>query len=192
MRKDRKSATKDLNRLLRREKELTADGSGKSSSSSTLESLQKKIHAARVNLNYTIYYPLNDKYISLYADEHKQKQQKETETDPESQTEETNTTSKTATAKPEMWYTVEKCMQDGTLDLLRNGKLGGDETEEQGKKTKKTEKTATGKQDVKKSKSSAFDVRKDKHAKRDIAVRRDKAPPPLHDGDESDGGFFEM
>lgn len=35
------------------------------------------MHIARVNLNYTIYYPLNDKYISLYADEQKQKHQRE-------------------------------------------------------------------------------------------------------------------
>lgn len=74
-------------------------------------------------------------------------------------------------------------MQEGTLDLLRNNKLGGGDDEDQKTKTK----TKTSRQEVKKAKSSAstsaYDARKDKHAKR---------PPPLDDGDESDGGFFEM
>lgn len=188
-RADRKSAMKNLNRLLRREKDLAG-----SEQTSGLESLRRKIHVARVNLNYTIYYPLNDKYISLYADDHKQKQQKET--DLESQTEDTNHTASSTSSsdtKPAMWYTVEKCMQEGTLDRLRNGKLGSSEDQASTKTEKRTEKS---RQDVKKSTSrttskSDHDIKKDKHAKRDSTMRRNKAPSP-DDGDESDGGFFEM
>ena len=84
-------------------------------------------------------------------------------------------------------------MQEGTLDRLRNGKLGSSEDQASTKTEKRTEKS---RQDVKKSTSrttskSDHDIKKDKHAKRDSTMRRNKAPSP-DDGDESDGWFFEM
>ena len=103
-------------------------------------------------------------------------------------------------------------MEDGTLDLLREGKLGssaeskGQEeppTANDKKEKKKTSKTSTGKETSKSTEKTASrtkskkrgddDDRKGKHEKRgapkDVAMRDyDNG----RDDDESDGGFFEM
>lgn len=207
MHKDRKSATKDLKRLQRREKETTDQ--------KALESLHEKVHAARVSLNYTIYYPLNDKYISLYAEQKQKKpSQPESAEDTHSGADEKDTTVTMTLAhaeKPPMWFTVEKCMEEGTLDLLREGKLstpgesGGDAkkastmTEKKKKKdivknVSKESKKPTEKKDSRtKSKPELepepVNRRSRRNAAREEAVMR-KAQKD-DDGD-SDGGFFEM
>ncbi|BCR85324.1 Efg1 domain-containing protein [Aspergillus chevalieri] len=202
---DRKSATKDLKRLQRREKETTDQ--------KALESLREKIHATRVNLNYTIYYPLTDKYISLYA-EQKQKKPSQSESgadDTHSGADEKDTVVTMAladTGKPPMWYTVEKCMEEGTLDLLREGKLnspresGGNTkktstTTEQKKKDvvkkaskqskKPTEKTSSGTESKPETQPVNRRIRRNA-AREDAAMRKAQKD----DGDDSDGGFFEI
>lgn len=64
------------------------------------------MHIAEVDLNYTQYHPLSETYISLYP-------QKKGGGEEETNVEETTT-------KPPMWAEVEKCMEDGTLNRLRN------------------------------------------------------------------------
>lgn len=205
--KDRKSATKNLNRLLRREKDLaSSERTASKSIEDDLESLRRKIHIARVNLNYTIYYPLNDKYISLYANEQKHKHQhKESDDDTYSGADNTATQSD---SKPPLWYTIEKCMQEGTLDLLRDGKLsstgeakGDTRTEKRNKDSKKSRQEAKRSSEKTISRTtlepntSGRDGRKDKHAKRGTTtkiMRHDHVQPAADDDDdESDGGFFE-
>lgn len=56
---ERKTATKQLKRLLRREKDPENNDT---------TDLSQRIEAARIDLNYTIYYPLTEKYVSLYPD----------------------------------------------------------------------------------------------------------------------------
>lgn len=163
------------------------------------------MHIARVNLNYTIYYPLNDKYISLYADEQKQKHQREeSDNDTHSRVDQTAMSSD---AKPPLWYTIEKCMQEGTLNLLREGKLSSTgEVKDDTEAEKRSKDGKTSKQEAKKSaekiasrstsklKTSDYDGRKEKHAKRGTTkvTHRDHVQPAAdHDDDESDGGFFE-
>ena len=71
--------------------------------------LKREIHIAEVDLNYTQYCPLSERYISLYP--------------PKQTTDITNEDSndtKLPNEKPPMWAEVEKCMADGTLDRLRN------------------------------------------------------------------------
>ncbi|EYE98070.1 Efg1 domain-containing protein [Aspergillus ruber CBS 135680] len=202
---DRKSATKDLKRLQRRETETTDQ--------EALESLHEELHAARVSLNYTIYYPLNDKYISLYAEQKQKKpSQSESADDTYSGADEKDTTvtmTLANTEKPPMWFTVEKCMEEGTLDLLREGKLnipgesGGDTkkasttTEKKkgvAKKASKESKKPMEKKDSRtKSKQEPepepVNRRSRRNAAREEAIMR-KAQ--TDDGDDSDGGFFEM
>lgn len=207
MHEDRKSASKNLNRLQRREKETTDQ--------KALESLRAKIHAARVNLNYTIYYPLNDKYISLYAEQKQKKpSQSESADDTHSGADEKDTTVTMTLAdaeKPPMWYTVEKCMEEGTLDHLREGKLntpgesGGDvkktstTTEKKKKKDvvkkvskeskKPTEKASSRTESKPEPEPEPVNRRSRRNAAREEAVMR-KAQ--MDDGDDSDGDFFEM
>jgi hypothetical protein len=66
---------------------------------------------AEVDLNYTQYYPLLQRYISLYP----QKGIRGSETGNQDENIDD------MTRKPPMWAEVEKRMVDGTLDQLRNG-----------------------------------------------------------------------
>ncbi|KAJ5276086.1 hypothetical protein N7524_002239 [Penicillium chrysogenum] len=192
---DRKTATKELNRLTRREKE-------------DLDSKQKarlaaKIHNCRVNLNYTIYYPLTEKYIALYPNG------KHDTTDPESELQKQET--KSNDAKPPLWSVVEKCMEEKTLDLLREGKLyinangekiqssssgmttSASSQEQSKKKEQKKETKAATQKDKYVSKDDKKSSKKEKTARNEQASKQHEASqqPNAEDEDDSDGGFFE-
>lgn len=189
---DRKTATKHLNKLLRREKEQELDSKQKSR-------LAQKIHAARVNLNYTIYYPLTEKYVSLYPKEKGKPDENggEPVAEPEQQNQD---------GKPPVWEIVEKCMEEGTLDRLREGKLniGPD-----GKPTAAPSTTPAVKTSSTKSKkraesndpepSSRRERRAKTHGTRDRQAWKDYGRererlqdiPAAPVDDDSDGGFFE-
>lgn len=66
------------------------------------------MHVAEVDLNYTQYCPLAETYVSLYPPKE----------GGAARLEESNTAD--ISSKPPMWKEVEKCMEDGTLDKLRN------------------------------------------------------------------------
>lgn len=63
------------------------------------------MHIAEVDLNYTQYHPLVETYVSLYP------QKKDGEENPDKEEPQ---------PKPPMWAEVERCMEEGTLDQLRN------------------------------------------------------------------------
>ncbi|KAJ5676255.1 rRNA-processing protein efg1 [Penicillium macrosclerotiorum] len=201
---DRKTASKQLSRLERHEKDQDLDPKQKAN-------LVRKIHAARVDYNYTIYYPLTEKYISLYP---KSKDEASNEADAISGSEsDSKEQKKTTDSKPAIWSVVEKCMKEGTLDLLREGKLNigpdGKQTqsssdnaatdslpaEKMSKKEGMTKKTVTF--SGKDRRAPREDKRADqpvKPARKDHKQGRQKtyeAPAP-DDGNESDGGFFEF
>jgi hypothetical protein len=75
-------------------------------STEEVETLKAQMHVAEVDLNYTQYCPLSEIYVSLYPRE-------------KSATEDGEETEK-PDGKPPMWAEVEKCMEDGTLNRLRN------------------------------------------------------------------------
>ena len=74
-----------------------------------------------MDLNYTLYCPLNEKYTSLYKRTDGTGSADITMSDSTPGTYE----STAETEKPPMWKVVEKCMDDGTLEALREGKLVG-------------------------------------------------------------------
>lgn len=96
---ERQKATRHLKQVRARYEEAEPD-------SEPSRSLQKKAHEAEVDLNYALFYPLDEKYISLF---------------PKSSSKEPNDT--TSASKPPMWETIEKCMLEGTLEKLREGRL---------------------------------------------------------------------
>lgn len=109
---ERKTATKQLNRLLRRQQELSEEMS--ETKDDELASLEKEIYNTRVDLNYAIYSPLTEKYISLYPNEKRGVSEEPAES---------TLIRNSSGEKPPLWYAVERSMKDGTLDLLRDGKL---------------------------------------------------------------------
>lgn len=68
------------------------------------------MHDAVIDVNYTIYHPLTEKYQSLFP---RQEDAGGGET----------AARKLVTEKPAMWKVVEQCTADGTLEALRDGKL---------------------------------------------------------------------
>lgn len=93
---ERQKATRQLKKLRKRLLETQ--------STEEVAQLKEEMHILEVDLNYTQYHPLSETYISLYPP-------KDSEEDAEAKTEMT---------KPPMWYEVEKCMEEVSLDQLRN------------------------------------------------------------------------
>lgn len=109
---ERQKATRTLNKL-------TKLLSTTPSSTPAYTALQAQIHEAEVDLNYALYYPLQEKYTSLYprtAGQNPGQTRKEIGGRGEKVV---------GAEKPPIWALVEKCMADGTLEALRDGKLGG-------------------------------------------------------------------
>lgn len=136
--------------------------------------LQQEIHDAEVALNYSIYYPLMKPYSALYP---RSTKQEKGELEENTEEPETGVQKKLAKAKgdPEMWAAVERAMEEGTLDVLRN-------SEESAPVVRRTRDE---------------DVKKDKKKDKKKFKAKEPAPgdlPPVRryaDGEESDGGFFE-
>ncbi|KAE8451230.1 hypothetical protein EG329_004394 [Mollisiaceae sp. DMI_Dod_QoI] len=77
-------------------------------STEEVETLKTQMHVAEVDLNYTQYFPLSEPYISLYPPKGAAAAKDEV-----AEIEDTN-------PKPKIWVEVEKCMENGTLEKLRN------------------------------------------------------------------------
>ncbi|KIW88673.1 uncharacterized protein Z519_10719 [Cladophialophora bantiana CBS 173.52] len=134
---ERKKAERVLKKLLKgRDSEEYQEPGYKSK-------LEKLIHVAEVDINYTKYAPLGDKYISLFVQEEKVKKKQKLKLDKgevgnfdEDQQEEfrhfadqlSNVVRSATGDKPPMWYEVEKLMEEGEakLQALREGKLTTD------------------------------------------------------------------
>jgi hypothetical protein len=91
---ERQKATRLLKKL--RKLLLEAD------STEEVESLKTQMHRAEVDLNYTQFFPLSEPYVSLYPSKG------------------ADAKSEDVKPKPKMWAEVEKCMENGSLDKLRN------------------------------------------------------------------------
>ncbi|KAL2852365.1 hypothetical protein BJX68DRAFT_265877, partial [Aspergillus pseudodeflectus] len=196
----RKTATKELNRLTRKHDELaqsdTTEGDAKAKKK--LAKLVARIHTAKVNLNYTIYYPLTEKYISIYAEKKQKKKGNDQNVDEEqsgAEQEEAGAGGSTVAERTAMWRVVEKCMEEGTLDLLREGKLNANgEKKSKAERSDKSDTTSRNDVSGKKGSKEKFDKSNVNSGKADTRKERSTkhAPPQQEEEDESDGGFFEM
>lgn len=167
IRGDRQKATRILKRL---KKELsTLDDASQAAE------LQQRIHNAEVDVSYAIYYPLMKPYSSLYP---KSKNSKAEEAQGDGNDAKDKSSDQTDGPKGDvnMWRTVEKAMEEGTLEQLRHSK--GDVPAAPPKKDWAAK--------TKKSKDA------EKH-KRATQEQSDTSKPPIRrEADEdSDGGFFE-
>lgn len=95
------------------------------------EAYKRQLHEAKVDLNYTLYAPLNQKYISLYPRTSKSRKDQENNdrlTDVWDLQEATKDIEADLLRndyghKPALWYAVEKAMDNGTLAALRDGRI---------------------------------------------------------------------
>ncbi|KLU87467.1 rRNA-processing protein EFG1 [Magnaporthiopsis poae ATCC 64411] len=147
--------------------------------------LQKDLHIAQVDVNYAIYFPFLEQYVSLYPPS--AKASKETGDTPAAEL-------ALHAERPPMWATVEEAMEQGERALIR---LQNRRPEPRGESKGRTQKlpaetaSATGESKpgpAKAKKKEAADGKGRKKAKEPSKVRSDND----ESGGESDGGFFEM
>lgn len=100
---ERQKATRALKRLKKRLDASSLD-------TSEYKHLEKEVHDAEIDVNYTIYHPLTEKYQSLFP---RQEDVEGGET----------AARKLVAKKPAMWQRIEQCTVEGTLEALRDGKL---------------------------------------------------------------------
>jgi len=159
---DRQKATKRLKRARKAMKEVEDDAVRR-------EELAREADECELDVQYAMYYPLDVAYVALYPSVKKA----------DGQEEDGKAVEVARQGDAEMRALLKKCVAEGKLDALRNGKLDkegnykavegvvDDET-----KAKNTKKKAEGKED--------------KNGKR----KAEEMEPEASD-DESDGGFFE-
>ncbi|RKF72280.1 rRNA-processing protein efg1 [Golovinomyces cichoracearum] len=75
-------------------------------STEAVQNFNEQLYEAEVDLNYTLYHPLGEVYISLYP--------KETTSEKEDHDQ------NAARKKPTIWYEIEEAMVNGTLERIRN------------------------------------------------------------------------
>ncbi|KAI9740634.1 MAG: 18S rRNA maturation protein [Claussenomyces sp. TS43310] len=169
---ERQKATRSVKRL---RKQLIA-----ATDPAEVERLKTELHTADVDLHYTQYSPLNHIYISIYP------QKKDGDPDD------------AAAKRPEMWYEVERRMDSGGLDQLRNGTtmqlVHLSRTRNPEPRPAKTSSRAS------QTKPAAAGPRQHKTMGDDASSSKQKearkAPgragtQDIQDGNISDGGFFE-
>ncbi|KAK2853226.1 hypothetical protein FQN49_005283 [Arthroderma sp. PD_2] len=217
---ERKTATQNMKKLRRMKAKLEAeeesDGKEKNpafkSKAERLSQLEKQIYSTQVDINYSIYSPLTEKYISLYPSsqakekEDKKKNKKDKEAEIEEEEEDTGEEKSAlgqrlapirhaSSEKPPLWYAVEQSMKDGTLDLLREGRLGITVTgEKKGLNWEREENhgaiTSAGQIRAK----GGYSTMSKREVQGGVALdgkKQQEAEVGGDDGDESDGGFFE-
>ncbi|KAK5048018.1 hypothetical protein LTR84_006208 [Exophiala bonariae] len=188
---ERQKCERSLKRLIQQRD--TLDGQDESSK----VHLEQKIHEGEVDLNYTKYAPLGEKYISLFPNLGNRKNNLPMPTEDSAilnsqeaddllnfEDEQSNLLRLASDEKPPMWYQVEECMLEGQLKLeaLREGKLTA------GTKLDK-ELTAVGNKN-----EVASRVERDQRLLRDPSLADENVidqPDQDSDGNMSDGGFFE-
>ncbi|KAI7977402.1 hypothetical protein EIK77_004818 [Talaromyces pinophilus] len=197
---DRKTATKRLRNAQRQYEKAKQQ----QKTEKELAVLQKRIDTAQIDVNYTIYYPLTEKYLALYPQEKKKEiveghsqnvtngdddDNEEESGEEDMQTSEDDKPAKREGEKPAMWNIIKKCMANKTLDRLRDGKLnigfdGKPLQSVEGTATDKVVKIATGKERVETGATTKKEERKRKG--KEVEVEQ-----PNEEEEDSDGGFFE-
>lgn len=160
---ERQKATRLLKKLRKRRSGLTTGAE--------LEDLKQQIYDAEVDLNYTLYCPLDQKYTALYANK---------EADDE---EAPKAPRRTLTRdKPPLWVEVERHMKAGTLNQLRNGVTRSDGPKTSGVASEATKKSRKKTREDGKTSS--------RHKGQSTTVAREEGAD-AEQGEGSDGGFFE-
>lgn len=138
--------------------------------------IDQSIHETEVDINYTQYAPLAEKYISLYADEPHGSETKDQK----------RKASSKGASKPPMWYEVEKRMLEGgkRLKALREGRLSSEKKPEKDLSVSGKKKESRGNKKIAPVEGHSEDSGDQGIPKPDVVGSDD-------DENSSDGGFFE-
>lgn len=141
-----------------------------------LEKLKHHLHIAETDSLYANYFPLREKYVSLYSAVLKDTSDAQSAEEAKAEAKSSNLAARSLNSeRPEFWSVIEKAAAEGqpALQALRDRKPASETRDQPGKETASRSKNE-GKTESKKS---------SKHK----AVEEN----PDDSGDESDGGFFE-
>lgn len=170
---ERQKATRHLKQIRKR-----LDALPPADSPEERAGLQEELRIATVDLNYTMYCPLNEKYQSLYPPRTKEGQDGKEKNDENGDGQGPPSKRREAPKqKPELWDMVARCAETGQLQALRDGKLSQPITSTT---TITPIRRANGEPTG--SKSSTAKVKRKKASEQ---AKEEKS------GGESDGGFFE-
>lgn len=158
---ERQKATRHLKKLRKRLDAISKD-------SPEHPALQEEADIAAIDLDYTLYHPLEEKYQSLYPLQPPKGKTGSNEADEDGGG--TGQPKRSRASKPKMWDVVAQCRETGQLEALRDGRLGNGVT--------KPDEEEVG------SRSSDTNVKKEKKALRKVKEGGES-------GEESEGGFFE-
>ncbi|KAL8902755.1 MAG: hypothetical protein Q9207_004408 [Kuettlingeria erythrocarpa] len=159
---ERQKATRNLKRLRTQLAAAITD-------TPEYQALAHQVHCAEVDLNYTLYHPLEEKYIGIFPRQDPPEESEHMDGPPK-------TIAQPSQEKPAMWTVVEACMSNGTLQELRDGKL----------QTNIAMRSQSHLPTQKSSRGSLMD----KDRKKQVRERTGGLSANGHE-DESDGGFFE-
>ncbi|KAL9632153.1 MAG: hypothetical protein Q9164_005501 [Protoblastenia rupestris] len=160
---ERQKATRNLKKLKSRLAEAMP-------SSVEYQRLEKAMHQAEIDVNYTLYHPLTEKYLSLFQGNKGGKS-----ASPMSDSS-NGVTGQQISNRPHIWFVVEQCMQEGSLDALRDGKLSSRYT------IGATETVS----DVAKEQSPWSKTKQEAKGKAQANMKK-----TIGNDEDSDGGFFE-
>ncbi|KAF2477012.1 uncharacterized protein BDR25DRAFT_339082 [Lindgomyces ingoldianus] len=169
---DRQKATRILKRL-QRELSSLQDRSKKTD-------LLRKIHNTEVDINYAQYYPLMKPYSSLYPKSKRENSKsEELAGEEEAGVHRSEDVEQGPKGDVQMWKAIERAMEEGTLDVLRNSKAGLPVIEP---KEDNRSKQKEARKYKKKNTQAGIMQRMLEDTNVEVVDEKD---------DESDGGFFE-
>ncbi|KAF2817597.1 uncharacterized protein BDZ99DRAFT_431789 [Mytilinidion resinicola] len=184
---ERQKATRVLKKI-RREVEAASNPAEK-------EEALRRVHIAEVDLNYTMYYPLMRPYSALFPKN--QGDGPTTRSYPTPDVEEDSAGGQdagvsadpnappTTKGDPAMWTAVERAMEDGTLDALRNSK-----PLERGLQATKQRQTSKKESDLKRKHGQKEKGRDPRGTYAKPGTGR-TTNDVITENEDSDGGFFE-
>lgn len=142
--------------------------------------LSKRTHEMEVNLNYAIYAPLGEKYVSVFV------------SGKDGQSDDTDSRKGKRPPKPATWYAVEKAMLGGEAELeaLREGKNASLVQLEPNEEVA-LPKQKKGLSQSRKNVSSHEAIRDRNGLDRKVTFQVAEEADQSSDNDEIDGGFFE-
>ncbi|ETS80737.1 hypothetical protein PFICI_08266 [Pestalotiopsis fici W106-1] len=146
-----------------------------------LEKLKRHLHIAQIDSLYANYFPLREKYISLYSSVLKDSNGAQSAEEAKAEAKSTNLAAKSLNSeRPQFWSVIEKAAEKGmpALSAIRERKPGSESRDGPAKddalKSKKATRSGDGKTESKK-----------------LPKNKVKAENSDDSGDDSDGGFFE-
>jgi hypothetical protein len=172
---DRQKATR---RLKKAKKELRAYEGGDDEERARLG---RAVDEAETEVNYAQFYPLEKAYVPLFPTK------KNIKGDEDGDGEGSGAKEVERVGDPEMWKRIQKCMKDGTLDALREGRLEGSRPIAAKRKDENPSSNKGAKSSRPGKVKDATTIGK---VEKTTNVRNTRDEPQDED-DDSDGGFFE-